>query len=106
MASIIPAASLLPPESEKQFSDQFDSFARALGWLTYHTYDSRKSQAGFPDFVLVRGNRLLFAELKRVGGQPTQDQRRWLEALRGAQQVDSTLWTPDHWDTIAKVLTR
>ena len=30
------------------------SLAAMTGWLAYHTYDSRRSQAGFPDLVLVR----------------------------------------------------
>ena len=36
--------------------------ARARGWRVYHTHDSRRSAAGFPDLVLVRPPRVVFAE--------------------------------------------
>ena len=49
--------------------------------MVYHTYDSRKSEPGFPDLVLVRRGRIIFAELKRRGGQLTGAQGRWLNEL-------------------------
>ncbi len=39
---------------EKPFQAQVVELARLSGWLTYHTHDSRRSQSGFPDLVLVR----------------------------------------------------
>lgn len=68
--------------------------ARMLGWLCYHTYDSRRSSEGFPDLVLVheRSGAILFVELKSDHGRVTEDQRRWLAALgiRGR----SFVWRP------------
>ena len=46
--------------------------ARTLGWRVYHTYDSRRSQPGFPDLVLVR-ERILFLELKSETGKLSHD---------------------------------
>lgn len=59
-------------------------------WFVYHTRDSRGSNPGFPDLVLVRTasvfsqhtSRLVFAELKKQRGKTTADQELWLRALR------------------------
>jgi hypothetical protein len=41
--------------TEKQFMAQVIQLARLRKWLVYHTHDARRSVAGFPDLVLVRG---------------------------------------------------
>ena len=40
-------------EREKDFMDKLLGAAVPAGWMVYHTYDSRRSTAGFPDLVLV-----------------------------------------------------
>jgi hypothetical protein len=84
----------MPPMLEKDLQDGVVKLARMLGYLAYHTYDSRRSAAGFPDLVLVheRSGSLLFAELKRDGQHPTVAQQRWLRvlAIRGVAFV----WRP------------
>lgn len=57
------------------------------GWLVYHTHDSRRSEPGFPDLVLVHPRRgeLVFAELKSDTGRVSHEQRAWLEALAECQ---------------------
>ena len=70
--------------------------ARTLGYLVYHTHDSRKSAPGFPDLVMAhpRSGGLVFAELKTATGRVTAEQDAWLRALavRGA----AFLWRPEH----------
>lgn len=91
--------------------------ARLTGWLAYHTRFSIKSAAGFPDLVLVREDRLIFAELKRQGLWPTEGrlskgavphwvvgQREWLQAL-DQTQADVFLWWPSDAHDIATILT-
>jgi len=75
--------------------------ARGYGWTTYHTHDSRRSEPGFPDLVLVR-ERVVFAELKTVKGKVTPEQRVWLAALEGAGEV--YVWRPTDWDAIHSAL--
>ena len=35
--------------NEKKFQSQVVRIAKVFGWLCYHTYDSRRSEPGFPD---------------------------------------------------------
>ena len=73
---------------------QIIEMAHELGWLHYHTYDSRKSAEGFPDLVLVKGKRIIFAELKRQKTKATLNQEKWLEALKATEKVEVFLWRP------------
>src|SRR5262245_45502151 len=76
-----------------------DAF-RLHGWTPYHTHDSRRSAPGFPDVVAVHPGqgRILYCELKRVGGRLTHDQTIWLSRLAAAG-AEVYLWTPDDWET-------
>jgi len=93
---------------ERELQAQVVELARWLGWLVYHTYDSRRSAPGFPDLVMVHegSGALLFAELKRDGQHPTPEQQRWLRAL-GRRGV-AFVWRPrDLYDgSIAAALRR
>ena len=89
--------------SEKQFMAEVVRFARRNNWLIYHTTNSRKSAAGFPDLILIRGNRLIVAELKVARNEPTPAQERWLCAFHGAG-VKAYLWRPEHWGEIIETL--
>lgn len=72
------------------------------GWLVYHTYDSRRSEPGFPDIVAVRPNVVLFSELKTETGKLTGDQVAWSSLLSRAARVDYRLWRPSNNDEIAR----
>lgn len=99
----------LPPQSEASFQDQVLELAALCGWtLRYHTYDSRRSEAGYPDLTLCRprDGRLLIAELKRDGKGPTKDQREWLAGLQTVRHFDVRLWRPSDWPEIERTLSR
>ncbi|VTT96529.1 vrr-nuc domain-containing protein : VRR-NUC domain-containing protein OS=Cellvibrio gilvus (strain ATCC 13127 / NRRL B-14078) GN=Celgi_1314 PE=4 SV=1: VRR_NUC [Gemmataceae bacterium] len=71
--------------SEKEWMAQVLQLADLLGWLCYHTHDSRRSREGFPDLVLAKaGRRTIFAELKTETGATTPAQDRWIATLRAA----------------------
>ena len=91
--------------SEKDLQEQVRQMAVTLGWLYYHTHNSRHSPEGFPDCVLVKGERLVIAELKRWDKNPTPAQYEWLNAL-GKVSKEVFVWRPqDLLDgTIANVL--
>ena len=82
---------------ERAFQEAVLQLARLHGWLAYHTHDSRRSQAGFPDLVLVRGQRVVFAELKSAKGRVRPAQRVWLDRLEAAG-AETYLWRPSDWD--------
>jgi hypothetical protein len=88
---------------EKDFQAAVMKLAKRLGWRCYHTRDSRKSTAGFPDLVLVR-DKVMFAELKAEDGKPTADQSNWLEAIQLAGSF-AYLWRPSDWADIERLLT-
>jgi hypothetical protein len=92
--------------SEKDFQAQVLDFARLSGWRCYHTHDSRRSAAGFPDLVMVRPPVVLFAELKAEGGRVRPEQRGWLGVLERCPGVVVRLWRPDDWPEIEEMLTR
>ena len=81
------------PITEKQFQSAVLKLARHTGWLCYHTFDSRRSQPGFPDLVMVRDGEIVFAELKSEKGKLTDAQRRWLTDLDMAG-AETHVWRP------------
>lgn len=82
--------------TERQLQDAIIQLAQLRGWLVYHPYDSRRSTPGYPDLTLVRGHRLIFAELKSETGRLSHDQRVWLERL-DQTPAEVYLWKPEDW---------
>lgn len=95
--------------TEAQLQDAVIDCARLLGWRVAHFRPARTERGwrtpvsadgkGFPDLVMVRGGRLIFAELKQRGKRPSGEQQAWLDALAmvGDRTVQTFLWTPAHW---------
>ncbi|SRR6266542_129380 len=96
---------VLPKLTEKAWQAQVLTLARMFGWRVFHVFNSRRSVPGFPDLVLVRRPRVIFAELKTDRGRLTDDQRDWLADL-GECPVESYVWRPRDAQRIAEVLTR
>jgi hypothetical protein len=67
----------------------------ARGWRTAVSADG----AGFPDLVLAKNQRVLFAELKTEKGKLSDAQHEWLAALPG-----SACWRPSDLDSIERLL--
>lgn len=89
---------------EADFQKQVIQVAERFGWLVYHTYDSRRCAPGFPDLVLVKGSRVIFAELKSHRGRLTPEQKAWIEALERAEEVEAMVWKPKDWRNIERIL--
>jgi hypothetical protein len=61
---------------EKALQELTRQAAGLEGWLYFHVWNSRNSPSGYPDVTAVRGSRLVCAELKRRGQEPTAAQQR------------------------------
>jgi hypothetical protein len=93
-------------ESERDFQAAVIALAKRHGYSVYHTHDSRRSEAGFPDLVLLRGDVGIVAELKRSAKErPTAAQETWLEAWRAVKRIEVRLWTPELWTEIDGLIT-
>ena len=108
---------------EKQLQANVVELAELLGWMVYHTYDSRKSAPGFPDLVMVKAPRVIIAELKTEKGHTTDAQDEWLSEFGRCEEtsiyhasmvptaqpvVSAFVWRPSDWldGTIEGVLKR
>jgi len=89
--------------SERDLTSFVRDVARAFGWRRYHTFLSKHSPAGFPDEVLLRPPRLIFAELKSERGKFKPEQLEWLSDLRAVPGVEVYSWKPSDMDAIAEV---
>jgi hypothetical protein len=94
--------------TEAEFQRTVIQVAEARGWRVYHTHDSRRSQAGFPDLVMVRSPRIVFAELKAYQkghgwNKLSQEQFEWLSDL-ALCDLDCYVWDARDWERIHAVL--
>ena len=90
--------------TERQLAQQVIDLAKVFGWLYYRTWLSMHSPAGFPDLVMVRGQRQIYAELKSEKGKVTPKQGEWLTALSAVPQNEVYLWRPSNFDAIVQIL--
>lgn len=90
--------------TEAELQANVESLIKSMSLLGYHTYDSRRSQPGFPDLVIVGRNGVLYRELKTATGKLSPLQRHWLDTLWEAGQ-DVHVWRPKDWpDRITREL--
>jgi len=85
--------------TEKDFQSLIVQYAKKQGWLIFHDYDSRRNIPGFPDLVMVRGDKVLFRELKTLKGKLTEPQKQWAARLKKAD-ADYAVWRPNQMQTI------
>ncbi len=99
--------------TEAQFQSQVLDLAHLLGWRVAHFRPAMTKHGwrtavagngkGFPDLIMVRGDRQVVAELKSKTGFITGEQKLWLDAFRGAG-VETYVWRPDDFEEIKEVL--
>lgn len=88
---------------EADFQECCEAVARQYGWLVFHSNDSRRSDKGLPDLIMVSrprpdGTRVLaLIELKTNKGKPTTEQEEWLLKLSETGVLVSGWMQPKHW---------
>jgi hypothetical protein len=75
--------------------------AELRDWYVYHNPDSRRSNAGFPDLVLIRPPRVMFLELKRETGRLSPMQREIVGALENCPGVEVHVARPSDWEQVS-----
>lgn len=93
---MITTATTAPNLTEAQFQQQVIDLAKLHGYLLiYHTHNSRRSEPGFPDLVLVSLSRelCLIRELKTEQGRLSPAQTLWLGGMRKAG-LNAGVWRP------------
>lgn len=101
-------------QTEASFTAQVLQLAKIRGWRTAHFRPGRTERGwrtavsgdgkGFPDLVMLRGARVVVAELKVNKNPPTAEQRQWIEAWLGVPASEAFVWRPEDWDEICRVL--
>lgn len=89
--------------TERDFQRKVTDLCDYLGLFWYHNPDSRRSNAGFPDLVILGDHHLIFAELKTDRGKVTVEQARWMIRMERAGEV-AFVWRPAQWPTIEAYL--
>jgi len=104
--------------TEEAFKAQILKLAGYLGWRTAHFRPAMTKRgwrtavqgdgAGFPDLVLVRPPRLIFAELKSAKGKPSPEQVAWLSCLWECEResLETYVWRPADIEEIERRLAR
>lgn len=100
--------------NEREWQSQVLDLARIFRWRVAHFRPAFSGRgwrtpvaadgAGFPDLVLCRPPRLVFAELKRDGARPTPAQQDWLDELGRCVGVESYVWRPSDLEAVALAL--
>lgn len=106
--------------TEREFQTHVLALAKRLGWTSWHdgatnaprvcyackapSRGFQRNAKGLPDLILVRGPRLIWAELKSQDGVTKPEQRQWIADLRAAGQT-VFVWRPSQWSEIESVLT-
>lgn len=100
--------------TEQEFQLQVTDLAELFGWSWVHFRPAQTAKGwrtpvsgplgkGWVDLVLVRGRRIIFAELKADKGRISPDQEAVLNTL-GSTGAETHTWRPADDDAIAEIL--
>ena len=102
--------------NEAEFMRSVTELAESwLHWRYAHFRPARTQQGwrtpvsgslgkGFPDLLMVRGERIIAAELKSEKGKTSPEQTDVLAVLAAAG-IETYVWRPSDWEAIVKTLT-
>ena len=87
---------------EQDLSQFVYDAVKTFGLLGYHTYRSKFSEPGYPDWNII-GRYQIIVELKDTGKNPTPAQQNWLDAFKKIG-VPVFVWRPEDKDEIITTL--
>ena len=108
--------------TEQQFTNELLKWLKQYHWRAFHVRNSGaggmtqvQGDKGFPDVLAIRPPRILVAELKvgkpgTLKGDPTPEQRAWLEAFEHVQiswkwqPIETYVWYPQMFPAILEIL--
>lgn len=100
-------------ETEKQFLEKVAEAAQYLGWRVAHWRPAWTTKGyrtpvqfdgkGFFDLILVRGDRLIMAEVKAERGNLTLEQLDWHNLLKETK-AEVYIFKPSQWQEIEAIL--
>jgi hypothetical protein len=101
-------------QRESDFQQAVIDLAHVYRWRVAHFRPAKTEQGwrtpvqadgkGFPDLVLVKLGRCLFAELKSERGRLSLEQKAWLSDLTLCSGVECHVWRPSDWNIINATL--
>lgn len=109
-----PAFKIAQTEAQFQSAVQQLASLRGFSWMHirpglnerghWRTPISGRLGTGWPDLVMVKGQRMIFAELKAQKGKVTGLQSEVLGVLTAVPCAEVYVWRPSDWDLILETL--
>lgn len=85
--------------TEKAWQGQVVELATLYRWWSFHPYESRRSEEGWPDLTFLRPPEFFVAELKTDKGKLRPAQSRVIAMLE-ASGVEVHVWRPADFDAV------
>ena len=96
--------------TERDWQTFVIQLAVARKWKYYHPPDNKpingriqRVVAGFPDLVLIKDGRMVYAELKREKGIISLEQAEWIKEIK-ACGIECYVWRPSQVASVIKIL--
>ena len=89
--------------SERELSRNVVKMAELRGWRVFTISQTKAAGlrshtgVGYPDLTMVRGSRLVVAELKSRRGRLRPGQLEWLTGIAAVPGCEGHLWRPRDW---------
>jgi hypothetical protein len=83
-AAVKAPAAIASQMTEAKLQETVRQLCKNLGLFHYHPFDSRRSEPGWPDSVVIGYGGIIFRELKSERGVVSTDQRQVGHMIRAA----------------------
>jgi len=70
--------------SENEVKRQVKDYLNATGWFNFHILQGMGAYKGIPDRIAAKNGKVLFIEVKKLGGKQSDNQKHFQECVEGA----------------------